>query len=82
MKPAVAILTYMPVLTYGSALWNDRITFRDRLRADERLAVEYADLKQRLAVTHRNHREAYTEAKTGFVEKVLRTPTAIASPAK
>lgn len=73
-KPGPDMRTHhLHLVPYGSALWNDRITFRDRLRADERLAGEYADLKQRLAAIHRNDREAYTEAKTGFVEKVLQS---------
>jgi GrpB-like predicted nucleotidyltransferase (UPF0157 family) len=85
-KPGPDMRTHhLHLVPYGSALWNDRIAFRDRLRADERLAVEYADLKRHLAALHRNDREAYTEAKTGFVEKVLRSPgsgTAAATSAR
>jgi GrpB-like predicted nucleotidyltransferase (UPF0157 family) len=48
------------------------LTFRDTLRADPDLRDDYADLKRRLAVEHRNNRNAYTNAKTDFVEQVLR----------
>jgi GrpB-like predicted nucleotidyltransferase (UPF0157 family) len=71
-KPGFELRTHhLHLVPYRSALWNDRIAFRDRLRADSSLADEYAQLKRRLAVTHRHDREAYTEAKTPFIEKVL-----------
>ena len=47
------------------------LAFRDALRADEVLAGEYAGLKHRLAREHRNDRDAYTDAKAVFVERVL-----------
>lgn len=48
------------------------IEFRDRLRAESVLAAEYGKLKQALASRFRNDREAYTVAKTEFIEGVLR----------
>ncbi len=53
------------------ALW-DRIYFRDYLKANPSIAREYAALKRELALRHRNDREAYTEAKTEFIERVTR----------
>ena len=47
-----------------------RLAFRDRLRADPALAAEYESLKRRLAARFPDDREAYTEAKAGFVEAV------------
>jgi GrpB-like predicted nucleotidyltransferase (UPF0157 family)/RimJ/RimL family protein N-acetyltransferase len=44
-----------------------RLRFRDRLRADPALAMEYAALKRTLAARHRHDREAYTNAKSGFI---------------
>ncbi len=71
-KPSPELRTHhLHLVPLRSALWLDRIAFRDRLRADPRLADEYAKLKQTLADTYRNDREAYTEAKGPFVEKVL-----------
>ena len=46
-----------------------RLRFRDRLRADPVLAGEYVALKRALAERHRDDREAYTEAKGGFVKQ-------------
>jgi GrpB-like predicted nucleotidyltransferase (UPF0157 family) len=48
------------------------LAFRDALRADARLRHEYASLKERLSEEHRESRNAYTNAKGAFVERVLR----------
>jgi GrpB-like predicted nucleotidyltransferase (UPF0157 family) len=48
------------------------MAFRDALRADEALRDEYASLKERLAEQHPDSRNAYTNAKNAFVERVLR----------
>ncbi len=47
------------------------LAFRDALRADDALAADYAALKFRLAAAHRADRDAYTEAKSQFVQRVL-----------
>jgi len=47
------------------------ITFRDVLTADSRLAEEYSNLKQKLAVTNENDRQQYTHLKNEFITKVL-----------
>ena len=49
------------------------IAFRDALRADPGLRTRYAGLKERLARQHRDNRNAYTNAKSEFVARVLRT---------
>ena len=56
----------------GSRKWMDSIRFRNALRGDPALAGEYAALKQSLARTHRNDREAYTDAKEPFIAEALR----------
>ena len=48
------------------------LAFRDVLRADAGLRREYADLKDQLAEQHPESRNAYTNAKGAFVERVLR----------
>ena len=55
----------------GSDLWNERLAFRDALRADPELVAEYAGLKLRLAEAHPDDREAYTAGKRAFVGRVL-----------
>jgi GrpB-like predicted nucleotidyltransferase (UPF0157 family) len=52
-------------------LWRERLAFRDRLRANPRLANEYAELKRRLALEFRDDRESYTDAKGPFIREVL-----------
>jgi GrpB-like predicted nucleotidyltransferase (UPF0157 family)/GNAT superfamily N-acetyltransferase len=47
-----------------------RLRFRDRLRADPALADEYVALKRALAARYPEDREAYTEAKAPFIERV------------
>ncbi|MFW6064326.1 MAG: GrpB family protein [Candidatus Natronoplasma sp.] len=47
------------------------LAFRDRLREDEECRKRYADLKRRLVRKYRDNREAYTEGKTKFIERVL-----------
>jgi GrpB-like predicted nucleotidyltransferase (UPF0157 family) len=49
------------------------LRFRDLLRGNADAARRYAALKQRLAVAHREDREAYTDAKTRFIDDLLRS---------
>ncbi len=55
----------------GSGFWRRHLGFRDLLRADPRTARAYEDLKRGLARQHAEDREAYTEAKTDFIEAAL-----------
>jgi|ERR1700733_1973213 GrpB-like predicted nucleotidyltransferase (UPF0157 family) len=52
-------------------LWH-RLAFRDYLRAHPDEAATYERLKKRLAVEHQTDREAYTDAKSVYVESVMR----------
>lgn len=52
-------------------LWRRHIAFRDALRRDPALARRYRELKRRLATVHANDRLAYTNAKGGFIARVL-----------
>ena len=72
-KPSPAQRTHhLHLVPIGSPLWIERLVFRDYLRAHPDVADEYAALKRRLGETHRFDREAYTNAKTPFVQRVLR----------
>jgi len=55
-------------------LWH-RLAFRDYLRAHPDEAATYERLKKRLAVEHQTDREAYTDAKSAYVESVMRKVT-------
>jgi len=71
-KPSPAQRTHhLHLVPIGSPLWIERLVFRDYLRAHPDVADEYAALKRRLAETHRFDREAYTDAKAPFVQRVL-----------
>lgn len=52
-------------------LW-DRLYFRDYLTANPSIANEYAILKQKLALKFKHNRDAYTKAKTDFIENITR----------
>jgi GrpB-like predicted nucleotidyltransferase (UPF0157 family) len=52
-------------------MWQ-RLAFRDYLRAHPEEAETYARLKRRLAAEHPRDREAYTDAKSAYVEGVMR----------
>jgi GrpB-like predicted nucleotidyltransferase (UPF0157 family) len=51
--------------------WQEHITFRDSLRADQNLRDEYARLKRALFLLHPGNRPAYTSAKAPFIQRVL-----------
>ncbi len=62
---------HLHVVPTGSSRYEDEVAFRDALRADPELAAAYAALKRQLAVRHRDDRDAYTEAKSDFIRRVL-----------
>ncbi len=49
------------------------LAFRDYLRSHPDDALRYSELKKSLAGRYRDERDAYTEAKKEFVEKILRS---------
>jgi GrpB-like predicted nucleotidyltransferase (UPF0157 family) len=55
----------------GSDLWNERLAFRDALRDDPQLLVDYQELKLALARADPGDIAAYTAAKRPFVARVL-----------
>jgi GrpB-like predicted nucleotidyltransferase (UPF0157 family) len=50
----------------GEERWEQQLAFHDRLRNDDRLMKQYAQLKLELSKRFKDDREAYTEAKTSF----------------
>lgn len=51
--------------------YRRHIMFRDYLRLHPEAACEYAALKRRLAERYRNDRQAYTDAKGEFINRIL-----------
>ena len=66
-KPGFGLHLTEPV----SDLWNERLAFRDTLRADPGLVAEYVALKLQLAQEHPDDLGAYTAGKREFVGRVL-----------
>ena len=62
---------HLHVVVWGGPVWHARLRFRDALRADSGLARDYAKLKLYLAKEYASDREAYTAAKSDFVQAVL-----------
>ena len=51
------------------------VTFRDRLRSDPEARAAYLALKRDLAARFVSDREAYTNGKTSFIERMSRSPS-------
>src|SRR5688500_4795409 len=60
------------VVDAGGERWTQFIRFRDLLRGDPRLASAYEAAKLEAAAKHpTGPRSSYTDAKAGFIERVL-----------
>ena len=71
-KPSDEFRTHhLHLIPMGSRLWHERLAFRDYLRTHLSVASEYVDLKKQLAARHEYDREAYTDGKTEFVERIV-----------
>lgn len=66
-------VAHLHLMLKGEQRWEKQLLFRDKLRDDPQLVFEYARLKSNLAKEFNLDREAYTEAKTKFVNLVLRS---------
>ena len=64
---------HLSVVQYDGEIWRKQLLFRDYLLSHPEAAFRYSKLKKDLAIKFKNDREAYTNAKTEFVEEILRT---------
>jgi GrpB-like predicted nucleotidyltransferase (UPF0157 family) len=62
---------HLHLVVFGGEPWIRRLQFRGVLRADATIAARYEHLKRDLAQQYRHDREAYTHAKTAFINEVL-----------
>lgn len=70
-KPSPVHRTHhLHLIPIGSSQWLRVIAFRDHLRAHPETARDYAALKRRLAIEHHFDREAYTDAKGPFIDRI------------
>ena len=71
-KPSDGFRTHhLHLIPMGSRLWQERLAFRQYLRTNPSVASQYADLKRQLAAQYEHDREAYTDGKTEFVERIV-----------
>lgn len=64
-------LVHVHVCEIGSAWEHDVLRFRDRLRADQMLAADYATLKLSLVDRFSSDRLAYNNGKAQFISRVI-----------
>jgi GrpB-like predicted nucleotidyltransferase (UPF0157 family) len=71
-KPSPAHRTHhLHLVPAHSPIWDERLAFRDYLRQSADARAEYAALKVSLAERHRFDREAYTDAKGPFIQRIV-----------
>ncbi len=62
---------HLQLMQPSTPRWQQQLDFRDRLRQSPVLRRQYQELKVQLASTYHDDREAYSQAKTAFVTKVV-----------
>jgi GrpB-like predicted nucleotidyltransferase (UPF0157 family) len=70
-SPAASLRVHVHGVEIGSPIWRDHLTFRDALRRDTDLRLQYQALKLRLAEEFAGDKSAYTAAKEPFIQSVL-----------
>ena len=63
---------HIHVVRYNSRKWNDYILFCEYMNTFPLKAMEYERVKMNLATTYRYDRKGYTNAKSEFVERMLK----------
>ena len=66
---------HLHLVEEGGPLWRDYLAFRDYLRAHAAAKRQFADSKRVLAARFRQDREAYMNAKSSYVQEILRLAT-------
>jgi GrpB-like predicted nucleotidyltransferase (UPF0157 family) len=64
-------VAHLHLMMEGEPRWEQQRLFRDRLNGNPTLRKEYAELKKRLATQFPDDREAYSDGKAAFIERVL-----------
>ena len=62
---------HLHMVQKGSGFWKRHLLFRDYLRMHPNVAQQYYHLKKELASKYGVNREAYTSAKTSFIESIV-----------
>jgi GrpB-like predicted nucleotidyltransferase (UPF0157 family) len=59
------------IVDHGGDWWRKHILFRDRLRQNPEISIDYERLKLELAERHPGDERAYADGKFDFVERVI-----------
>ena len=62
---------HLHIITNNSKSWINHIIFRDFLIQNPGYRKNYCNLKKELAAKFKNDREAYTDAKSGFINNTV-----------
>jgi GrpB-like predicted nucleotidyltransferase (UPF0157 family) len=62
---------HLYVVIYGNSEYTRHLRFRNYLRKHPEMTEQYSALKKSLATIFRYDRDAFTQAKTAFIEEVL-----------
>ncbi|WP_260682015.1 GrpB family protein [Alkalicoccobacillus porphyridii] len=65
-------VAHLHLVKEGTQRWDEHLKFRDTLRENKNVVQEYASLKKRLAIKFTDDREAYTEAKSQFIQSIIK----------
>ena len=69
--PPGAHTHHLHMVELTSDFWERHLLFRDFLRAHPEEAQQYYQMKKELAAKSGSDRDAYTDAKTSFIESVV-----------
>ena len=69
--PGVSLRVHLHGVEIGSPIWREHLAFRDALRGDPDLRLQYQALKLRLAEEFADDKSAYTAAKDPFIRSLL-----------
>jgi GrpB-like predicted nucleotidyltransferase (UPF0157 family) len=62
---------HLHAVEFSTAFWRRQLLFRNFLRLQAQVALDYCELKRRLATEYGTDRDGYSRAKTAFIEAVL-----------
>jgi len=63
---------YLHLEEFEGSIWRSHIVFRDILRKDEAIRLEYQNLKEKLAKEFPNDRDTYCKIKGEWIERILK----------
>ena len=69
--PTTSLRVHLHGVEIGSPIWREHLAFRDALRGDADLRLQYQALKLRLAEEFADDKSAYTAAKDPFIRSLL-----------